>query len=261
MTSPTDLPAPYFADPSRRRAALQTIGVAAVFLLFQVGQQVAGSVDTKLEHPLRSVLLSGGVMLLPVLAFSVLDRQWRQSLGLVSLPPARLLGLSAAGVIGGYTLNILGSVLFLVARGGVKDIVASRAGWMQKLSDLPTGAILPLVLFVGLWEELVFRGFLLGRLRALIPVLSGPQGERTRDVLAVVVSALLFGAGHGYQGVLGVLQTTALGLVFGLLVTYARSLWPAVLAHAAIDGFGLFALKVLKPLLEKVSRGELLSGG
>jgi membrane protease YdiL (CAAX protease family) len=116
-------------------------------------------------------------------------------------------------------------------------------------SDLSPGrarrqAIALLVLF---WEETVFRGFLLGRLRASIPV-AGPRGAPCRrDALAVVVAALCFGAGHGYQGVLGIVQTTSAGLVLGTLAVWRQSLWPCIGAHLAIDAFGLVALKALRP--------------
>jgi len=65
----------------------------------------------------------------------------------------------------------------------------------------------PLVVFVGLWEETVFRGFLLGRLRAVFDAPDRPETRLRRDALAVVLSGAVFAAGHVYQGALGVLQT------------------------------------------------------
>ncbi len=63
------------------------------------------------------------------------------------------------------------------------------------------------------------------------------------------LTALCFGAGHGYQGVLGVLQTTGAGIALGALTVWRKSLWPAIAAHLAIDAVGLLALKALQPLL------------
>ncbi|HEX7629191.1 MAG TPA: CPBP family intramembrane glutamic endopeptidase, partial [Candidatus Methylomirabilis sp.] len=103
-------------------------------------------------------------------------------------------------------------------------------------------------------EETVFRGFILGRLRASIPVQDTPGATLCRDALAVVITALCFGAGHGYQGGLGLLQTTVAGVGLGALVVWRKSLWPAIGAHFAIDAFGLFVLKALQSLLPAISQ-------
>lgn len=248
---------PFYATTNRPRALVEGLTVVLLFFGYQFSGALLGKgTEQRLDHPLLSVLLTGLVMLLPVLAFSVRDRTWRESLGVGPLPWSRLAGLSALGVIGAYGLNVVASLVFLAFFGGLKDLATARAGWMAKLADLPAPIIVPLVLFVGLWEEVVFRGFLLGRLRAALPLGSGPDAARRRDVLAVVAVSLCFGLGHGYQGVLGMVQTTVVGLVFSALVVFGKSLWPAVLAHATIDGFGLFALKVLKPWLQKVAEGK-----
>jgi membrane protease YdiL (CAAX protease family) len=257
--------APFYVTPSRRRALMQGLTVLLVFFGFQfagalVDGGAAAAAAQKLEHPLESVLLTGGLLLLPVVAFSMRDGGWCESLGLKGLPWPRLVGASAAAVIGGYGLNVVASLLFLLVRhltGGAAELAASRAAWMAKLSDVPTSLIVPMVLFVGLWEELVFRGFLLGRLRGALSAGVAPGSERRRDFVAAAVLSLLFGLGHAYQGLLGVLQTTLLGFVLSLLVLWSGSLWPAVVAHATIDGFGLFALRVLKPFLAKAAEGKL----
>ena len=82
-----------------------------------------------------------------------------------------------------------------------------------------------------------------------MPASDTPGAQLRRDMLAVVISAVLFGAGHGYQGLLGLLQTTVAGLVLGALVVWRRSLWPAIGAHLAIDAFSLVMLQVLKSMI------------
>ena len=42
------------------------------------------------------------------------------------------------------------------------------------------------------------------------------------------------------------------GGVLGLITVFRRRLWPAIGAHMAIDAFGLLAIRVLKPLLERL---------
>ena len=52
---------------------------------------------------------------------------------------------------------------------------------------------------------------------------------------AVVVSSIIFGLGHAYQGKVGILKTGAVGLVMALLVVFSGSLWIAILVHAVVD--------------------------
>jgi membrane protease YdiL (CAAX protease family) len=73
-----------------------------------------------------------------------------------------------------------------------------------------------------------------------------------RDVLAVLLTGLFFGAGHGYQGWLGVGQTAVAGIALGALTVWRKSIWPAMGAHLAIDAFGLIMIKVLKPMLDSL---------
>jgi membrane protease YdiL (CAAX protease family) len=76
----------------------------------------------------------------------------------------------------------------------------------------------------GVWEELLFRGFLIwyfGNFMGLWP--------------AVLLSSLLFGMAHMYQGWKGMLRTGVAGLVFAGLYVLTGSLWVPMLLHAAVD--------------------------
>lgn len=86
-------------------------------------------------------------------------------------------------------------------------------------------------------EEMLLRGFLTNRLAA---IMGNGQGAW---VAAVVGQALLFGLGHAYQGVTGILTTTAIGLIMGFaFLLNGRNLWPLILAHGLIDTAGLLAI-------------------
>lgn len=87
----------------------------------------------------------------------------------------------------------------------------------------------------GVWEELVYRGFLVWFLVPLV----GAVG-------AVVVSALIFGLAHLYQGVRGLVQTVVVGLIFGALYLLTASLWWLMVVHAVMDiagGITTFQIK------------------
>jgi membrane protease YdiL (CAAX protease family) len=92
-------------------------------------------------------------------------------------------------------------------------------------AELP--AFFAVSLTAGFCEELVFRGFLIWVLQPLVGLW-----------IAVALAALLFGLGHAYQGLAGVIRTALLGLVFTAVVLLTRSLWPAIVLHAAVDAMG-----------------------
>jgi membrane protease YdiL (CAAX protease family) len=89
----------------------------------------------------------------------------------------------------------------------------------------------------GFCEEVFYRGFLTWYLS----VWMGP-------VAAVLLSSLIFGAGHVYLGIAQVPKTGLIGLILALVVSLTGSLWPAILLHAGVDwnsgelGFRLLSL-------------------
>jgi len=94
-----------------------------------------------------------------------------------------------------------------------------------------------LINLVGMWitagffEEFQWRGYLIERLGDLFGPRSIPAW-----MFVCVISAIIFGLGHAYQGTMGILRTGAIGLVFGLCyLAVERNLWPLVFAHVLID--------------------------
>ncbi len=94
-------------------------------------------------------------------------------------------------------------------------------------------------LTAGICEEVLFRGFLLHYLHT-----SPWQLDLT---LALLVSSLIFGLQHLYQGAKGVIATTLLGALFGLLFLLSGSLLLPMILHAALD---LRLLVILRPATE-----------
>jgi membrane protease YdiL (CAAX protease family) len=77
----------------------------------------------------------------------------------------------------------------------------------------------------GFCEELVFRGYLQRQFLAL-------TGSAA---LAVLAQAVLFGVAHGYQGSKQVITITLLGLLYGILAQWRKSLRPGIISHAWSD--------------------------
>jgi len=242
-------PAPPFpAGLPPRRAAWQAAALLALFygIVYGAPLLLRGLPLPSAIPPPASALLIGAAMLLATAACLRRDGSWRESLGLRPEPLGRAAGWSLLGFVGTYAANLLLISLYLAARGDLEAVASHRLRWLGVLAELPVEAILPLALFAGLWEETVFRGFLLGRVRATLPAAESRGARLGRDGLAVAITAAAFGLGHGYQGLLGMLQTALAGLILGVLVVRRGSLWPAVGAHLGIDLFGLLALQALR---------------
>lgn len=64
--------------------------------------------------------------------------------------------------------------------------------------------------------------------------LSRIWGDSSRVwLLALLVQAIIFGAGHAYQGSAGMLLTGISALIYGgVFILSGRNLWTAVIAHS-----------------------------
>ena len=82
-----------------------------------------------------------------------------------------------------------------------------------------------LCVIAGIVEEFVFRGYLLQQFSSL----------RGKLWIGVLISSLLFGAAHGYEGVGGMIAIVAYGALFCLLAIHRRSLRAGMIAHAWHD--------------------------
>ena len=151
-----------------------------------------------------------------------------------------ILGVLVGAAIGGALAG--GVTLWLIRRRRVvRDGATGRLPTLGDIdhllprnrAELPYGAML--AVSAGLTEELAFRLYL----PLLLAMVTG------NGWVAVVVPVLIFGALHRYQGWVGVVATTVMGVLFTLLYLYTRSLAVAIAGHAILD---LNAL-VLRPAI------------
>ena len=77
----------------------------------------------------------------------------------------------------------------------------------------------------GICEEIIFRGYLQQQSRLI-------TGNAW---LGIIVSGIVFGAGHGYQGLRMMIVIAVYGMMFGLLAHFRKSLRPGMMAHAWQD--------------------------
>lgn len=132
--------------------------------------------------------------------------------------PDLLGGLGLAALIG-----LPGLALYQVARVLGMNASVEPAELYDTWWRIP---VLLMVAFANGWaEEIIVVGFLLTRLRQL----------GVSPMAAVIVSSLLRGVYHLYQGFGAGLGNLAMGLVFGYVYLRTGRLWPLIVAHALID--------------------------
>jgi membrane protease YdiL (CAAX protease family) len=88
-----------------------------------------------------------------------------------------------------------------------------------------TAVYLMLALTAGFCEELIFRGYFFRQFAAWTGSLTA----------GLVLQAILFGLGHGYQGARLMVIVTVYGLLFGGLALWRNSLRPGMMAHGFQD--------------------------
>jgi hypothetical protein len=93
------------------------------------------------------------------------------------------------------------------------------------------------VVGAGFGEETVFRGYLFERLGALLG-----KGARARAATVILTSGLFALAHYTGQGLPGVQQSAAVGLVFGTVFAATGRIWTLMFAHAA---FNLTAIAII----------------
>jgi len=86
-------------------------------------------------------------------------------------------------------------------------------------------------------EEMVYRGWLMNRLAELL------RFSTNGWIAAALVSSVLFGVVHLYQGPSGIIATGLSGLVFACVyLATNRNLWASILAHGSMDTVGFLMI-------------------
>jgi membrane protease YdiL (CAAX protease family) len=158
---------------------------------------------------------------------------WRASARGLS---ADALGLSRALSVRMFILALAGAVLLAAFQwmnlrrvgkmaGPVPDFMRELAGRVLPSSAVEFAPYCALAVTAGVCEEFLYRGFAMAALTRM--------GLATWIV--VIITSVLFGLAHTYQGRGGVAGTAVLGLVFGSTRALVQSLMPVVMWHAVID--------------------------
>jgi membrane protease YdiL (CAAX protease family) len=200
-------------------------GLAAVLLVTlpalavaQLGVELPDALDPVAVYASSAVmvLVLGGLSLAAGIGSPGLS-----AMGFNGLAGSALLGWTAVSVAAG--LATLAAGRFASRRLGIRETALVRT--ILPTTSRERRGFVAASIAAGLGEEVAYRGFLLA-------VLVGATGS---PVLAGGLGSLAFGLLHAYQGVVGMVRTTAIGGAFASVVLASGSLWPVILGHTIIN--------------------------
>jgi membrane protease YdiL (CAAX protease family) len=129
-----------------------------------------------------------------------------------------------------FWVAVVGLLTFAHFVLGFSGVEAAKSMYPKTLPEL--GVFVLLAVCAGFCEEIIFRGYLQRQFTAW-----------TGNVWAgVVLQAIVFGAGHIYQGYKGVIVISVYGAMFGVLAALRKSLRPGIMQHCAQDSFSGIAV-------------------
>ena len=227
--------------------------VGSGFLLRALGIHFHDKSPVERPFSIFGTCVGLAAMVIATIAMAGIERRSWLDFGLRDTRLARHFMGGAAVGLGAFALLML--ALWLLGGIAIRpgDVSASAAGFaaIWALGFLAT----------GLFEEIAFRGYLLGRL-----------GEAVGFPIAAILTSLLFGLVHlssGFDAGVAIVDAVLIGGVLALSIRLTGSLWWAIGFHAAWDwaesylfGAADSGLRVQGALLQSDPIGSpLLSGG
>lgn len=210
---------------------LVTLGLSAVGVSFQsANENVLNAVIGAIVYVLTIAVVIGLPWLIKKYKTS------REDLGLSRLPSWLDIFLAPAGfiiyVIISAIFITIASQLSFVNLDQVQDTGFSQLGQGYEY----VVAFLMLVVIAPVAEEILFRGFLFGKLRKHVPIW-----------IAILITSLLFAFVHGAVNV-GI-DVFALSIVLCLLRLVSGTIWPSILLHMLKNAIAFYLLFINPTLL------------
>ncbi|MEO6110147.1 MAG: type II CAAX endopeptidase family protein [Candidatus Saccharimonadales bacterium] len=217
--------------------------VQIVVYLILHGLNSAGVPITKLNASVLNTLSSSLIYILTiamVIGLPWLIKRYRTSkedLGLNKWPSWLDLLLGPTGLIIYMILSAILLVITPIILPFINLEQAQDIGFDRLFHQYEyVFAFLTLVVIAPVAEEILFRGYLFGKLRKHMPLW-----------VAIVLTSLLFGFIHGQWNV--AIDVFALSVVSCLLRVVSKSLWPSIMLHMLKNSIAFYFLFINPTLL------------
>lgn len=156
-------------------------------------------------------------------------KDWKDLGFRVSVQWRQILGLAVGGTI------LIHMLMSLVLKPVITQLTEEPVDTSR--FDIVRGDLVYLLIGLGVvWtvaafgEEMVFRGYFLNRIADLF------RNRYTGWTVGLVLSSVVFGLGHLYQGISGAILAGLFGVIFGLAYLFSgRNLWVPIFIHGFYD--------------------------
>lgn len=170
-----------------------------------------------------SVMLRDISLVLLILFFLWRNGEPRERIGLTYKHGAREIGIGAVLYIPFALLASVVERVFLYVGLSVPSSTIPTFLAPKGTADIMLAVVL--VIVVAISEEIIFRGYLIRRLSAA-----------TRNcALGLILSAVIFAIGHGYEGSAGMATVGMMGIFFALVYLWRKSLVAPITMHFMQD--------------------------
>jgi uncharacterized protein len=184
------------------------------------------SVSTKEKLVLYGSTIAAQWVITGLVAWRTLARGLSaDNLGLANLGGANtILGSLALAAIAG-TLHWLNLRRVGKSPGKASELMRSLAHRILPVNSVELLLYCALAVTAGVCEEFLYRGFAM----AALSHVGFPAWA------VVILTAVLFGLAHAYQGRSGILGTFVMGILFGIVRLAYDTLIPVMVIHAIVD--------------------------
>lgn len=243
-----------FLNSSKGQKVLYIIGLPAwVFLGFMLAQAIVLAIISALSalgwsfESVNPIILNtvGGAVIYALAIVLVLGLPWlikrrrttKEDVGLQRLPSWLDMLWAPAGGVVYIILTAIVTALAVVALPFVDYSQTQETGFSGISGQMEyILAFITLVIVAPIAEEVLFRGYLFGKLRKHAPLW-----------ITILITSLLFALVHFQWNV--ALDVFALSIVLCLLRVVSGSLWPSILLHMLKNGVAFYFLFINPSLL------------
>lgn len=205
--------------------------VGGFLSLRKIRRQVAAGIahTGRVADYRNNIIIMWAVTLLTAILWITLGREWAM-LGLAPVTGsgfAVLIALLLAGSL--VYFNFYYSRQVEQSDQAAKDLVAMTEGFDMVLPHTRRELkwFYGLSVTAGITEEILYRGFIMAYLAAVVPLPA-----------VILISSLIFAVAHSYQGLTGASRTFVVGLALAITYTLTGSILFGVIAHMLVDIIG-----------------------
>ncbi|MDD4699906.1 MAG: type II CAAX endopeptidase family protein [Oscillospiraceae bacterium] len=250
---------PLLAEKQKTKKVGNVIGISLIILIVLSGVlgtisgvvlaimgQAAGDANLFINDGNLMYGLSSAIsVIIMTIPFIICAKYLKMSVGSTVSTDRVSLGITVPLVLIGFGFNAIANYL-----NNIFAYTLSGLGIAPSMPDIEYGSgfigfaisMLCIGVFPALVEEFAFRGVVLGILK-----------KRFNSKVAIVVSAIIFGLVHG--NLVQIPFAFLMGLVFGFITVYSKSIWPSVIAHFLNNGVSVvldFTASDATPLIQNV---------